>query len=451
MLKGFFHGVGLMAACSLVSSQAAGQGTVHLKGRLLDMGTTEVPMRYDGASSLLGDSRDMVIHTDAEGNFDMTVDMEAPTYYNICRNTLYLTPGDDMTLTITQNNDEAEFEGQGAEVNNYMKYRLFPHGGSFLDGGSNLRADFASTQAMIDSLAAERLQQLEQLTTATPAFKRLEKARVQADILNSYMHFASYFSYRPGQEGTDMRALDKEVRQQCAERARAILTELNAPDLLDVNVVRSVLGVSEDGHYSDWTQGIVFASRIRELYKAAGYANQLQYGVSVAQYDSLTREIAELPSADFRKELEHKLKTVSQLMPGRPAPDFKMTDMEGKEYRLSDLKGKLLYVDLWATWCGPCCQESPYFEAMAEKFVGEDILFVPVSMDAHRKAWTDYVTYHKKKLFQYNSVDGELTRGWMIHGIPRFLIIDRDFNIVDAYAPRPSQEETEQLLRSLLK
>lgn len=99
--------------------------TVHLKGQLLDMGSQNVRMRFDGAASMLGDSRDILLKTDAAGYFDTTFVLKEPTYYTISRNTLYLTPGDDMTIKVTQTNTEAEFSGIGAEANNYMKFRLF--------------------------------------------------------------------------------------------------------------------------------------------------------------------------------------------------------------------------------------------------------------------------------------------------------------------------------------
>ena len=81
--------------------------TVHLKGQLLDMGSQNVRMRFDGAASMLGDSRDILLKTDAAGYFDTTFVLKEPTYYTISRNTLYLTPGDDMTIKVTQTNTEA--------------------------------------------------------------------------------------------------------------------------------------------------------------------------------------------------------------------------------------------------------------------------------------------------------------------------------------------------------
>lgn len=96
-----------------------------MKGQLFDMGSRNVRMRFDGAASMLGDSRDILLKTDAAGYFDTTFVLKEPTYYTISRNTLYLTPGDDMTIKVTQTNTEAEFSGIGAEANNYMKFRLF--------------------------------------------------------------------------------------------------------------------------------------------------------------------------------------------------------------------------------------------------------------------------------------------------------------------------------------
>lgn len=54
-----------------------------------------------------------------------------------------------------------------------------------------------------------------------------------------------------------------------------------------------------------------------------------------------------------------------------------MTDVDGNEKKLSDFRGKLIYIDLWATWCGPCIQESPAFTALSEKY--PDIEFLQIS------------------------------------------------------------------------
>ena len=100
-------------------------GQVHLKGKLQNMPGRTVTMSYDGASSIVGNSRYITLHLDAEGCFHTVISLNKPAYYNISRNTVYLTPGDELTMKITQRNKDAEFLGKGAEANNYLKERLF--------------------------------------------------------------------------------------------------------------------------------------------------------------------------------------------------------------------------------------------------------------------------------------------------------------------------------------
>ena len=79
--------------------------------------------------------------------------------------------------------------------------------------------------------------------------------------------------------------------------------------------------------------------------------------------------------------------------------------MEGNVKHLADFRGKVIYIDLWATWCGPCIQESPAFEALGKKYAGKDIVFLPVSTDITTKPWLRYLDGHKKELTQYHSND----------------------------------------------
>lgn len=448
------HLIHTLAAAALLASAcqpAPAPTTVHLQGQLVDMGTTDVPMRYDGAAFLVGDSRDIILHTDAEGRFDTVLTLTAPTYYSISRNTLYLTPGDDLTLRITQDNRQAEFTGQGASVNTYMKGRLFPKGGSFLEGGSNLRPDFAGTKALVDSLAAVRRAQLDTLTGATDAFKRLEGARITADVANSFLSYPSYAAMRGYLQMTP-ESLDS-VYATLKPDLVPLLRTLTDDELLDVAVVRDVLG-SLATPYTPALEAIAgevtLSPRARELYAAAGQVNRLRHRVDEAQLQAARAFADSLTHTDFADELRAKLDQAARLLKGQPAIDFSFTDTEGKAHRLSDFRGKVLYLDFWATWCGPCIQESPHFEKLATRFKDADVVFIPISTDTGREAWLSYLKAHDKQLPQYNSTDEALRTGWSIHYIPRFVLIDRDFNIADAYAPRPSQPEAAEALQGLL-
>lgn len=423
--------------------------TIHLKGQLKDMGTQEVTMRYNGASSMLGDSRDVTLLTDAEGRFDTVITLTQPEFYSISRNTLYLTPGDDMEVLITTSNKDAVFQGVGAEANTYMKGRLFPKGGSFLEAGGNVRSDFAATQHIVDSLAEIRRSELKALKNVSDEFKTLEEARITADVINSYICYGSY--------AKEYRSLPKEERMVAVENHMKNITgimntmykQLTDEKLLDVAVVRDVLSYQEDD-INGWFNGVVLPDRTQELYAAYKEVAKLRGEVSQEIVDQVNRFIATEKSSDFSNELTHKVAQASKLLPGQPAIDFTLEDVNGNTKKLSDFKGKYIYVDLWATWCGPCIEESPYFESLAGKYKDKEIVFIPVSTDTQKSKWLDYLGEHKKQLTQYNTVDPMLKDGWCIMYIPRFILIDKNFNIVNAYAPRPSTDEVVNLLDSIL-
>ena len=80
-----------------------------------------------------------------------------------------------MEVYITTDNREAVFKGKGAEMNTYMKGRLFPKGGSFLGELRNRKGSFEEIKVAVDSLAQLRMAELERVKEATPAFKELEK------------------------------------------------------------------------------------------------------------------------------------------------------------------------------------------------------------------------------------------------------------------------------------
>ena len=405
--------------------------TVHLKGQLLDMGSQNVRMRFDGAASMLGDSRDILLKTDASGHFDTTFVLKEPTYYTISRNTLYLTPGDDMTIKVTQTNTK---------------------GGSYLEAGGNLRGDFVSTKALVDSLAAIRMHTLDTLSNVSDAFKKLETARIKADIINSYICYASYSRMFAGVKNEEeMRAKWNEFNVSLTQDVTPLYKEIMNEDMLNVAVVRDVLSYQEDSTLASlWFKDISIPARTTELYACAKIVDNLRNEASEQTVNEAKAFLQTVKNADFVTEIEGKIVQASKLLPGQPAIDFEMLDVEGNVKHLADFRGKVIYIDLWATWCGPCIQESPAFEALGKKYAGKDIVFLPVSTDTTTKPWLRYLDGHKKELTQYHSNDVALKESWAIMYIPRFILIDKDFNIVNAYAPRPSSEEIGTLIDSVL-
>ena len=130
--------------------------------------------------------------------------------------------------------------------------------------------------------------------------------------------------------------------------------------------------------------------------------------------------------------------------PGQAAINFTYKDANGKDVSLSDFKGKMVFVDVWATWCGPCIKEMPHIEKLMEEYKGKDIVFMGISIDAEKDKvkWQNFLKEKKVQGIQlYAGKDSDLTKIYNISSIPRFMLFDKKGNVVSIDAPRPSEPE----------
>ena len=129
--------------------------------------------------------------------------------------------------------------------------------------------------------------------------------------------------------------------------------------------------------------------------------------------------------------------------------------MQGKEVALSDFKGKVVYIDIWATWCGPCKGEIPYMGKLEEEFKdNSNMVFMSVSIDAQKdqQKWKDMVKEKQMKgvqLFAGSRAD-DIAKPYKVKGIPRFILVGKDGNLISSEAPRPSSAEIRPLLKKAL-
>ncbi|MEO8533062.1 MAG: TlpA disulfide reductase family protein [Flavobacterium sp.] len=141
---------------------------------------------------------------------------------------------------------------------------------------------------------------------------------------------------------------------------------------------------------------------------------------------------------------------------GKASPEFDYENHKGGKVKLSELKGKYVYIDLWATWCGPCRAEIPFLQKVEEKYHGKNIEFVSISIDVQKdhEKWKKFVTDKQlggTQLFSDNDWKSAFVTNYEVTGIPRFILIDPQGNVVDANAARPSSPELQTQLDSLLK
>ena len=128
----------------------------------------------------------------------------------------------------------------------------------------------------------------------------------------------------------------------------------------------------------------------------------------------------------LRKERDSTLKTAEPIQPGLEMPNFTFPDINGKEVSLSDHRGKVVLVNVWATWCPPCRQEMPSMQSLYEKFKGENFEILAVSIDSEgREAVAPFM--RKMNLTFPALLDpGETIRSlYGITGVPESFIIDK--------------------------
>jgi thiol-disulfide isomerase/thioredoxin len=164
----------------------------------------------------------------------------------------------------------------------------------------------------------------------------------------------------------------------------------------------------------------------------------------------------------YTSYFKQKLKMKALFAKGTPSPTFSnYENHNGKTNSLSDFKGKYVYIDIWATWCGPCKAEIPALKALESKYHNRNIEFVSISVDDARRsgtmekaheAWKTMVSEKELtgvQLFTGNGWEADFVQNYKVNGIPRFILIDPNGNIVDADAPRPSSKKLTELLENL--
>ncbi len=150
---------------------------------------------------------------------------------------------------------------------------------------------------------------------------------------------------------------------------------------------------------------------------------------------------------------ESKLKSMAYN--GKSMVNFNYKNFKGGNSSLSDYKGKYVYIDIWATWCGPCLQEIPHLKAIEHEFEGSNIVFLSISVDQPKdeEKWKKMVADKSLggvQLMADAAFNSEIIKEYGVMGIPRFMLVDPEGKILNADAPRPSDPSLKKLFKSLL-
>lgn len=174
--------------------------------------------------------------------------------------------------------------------------------------------------------------------------------------------------------------------------------------------------------------------------------------------DDMEQQLANYLAVSTNEKAKAEAKAVYEqyknLKKGGDAKDFTMQDAKGKTYSFKDFRGKMLVIDVWATWCGPCCAQIPHYAKLVEQFKGnKNVEFISISLDSDKQKWLRKVAQDKPKWKQFICPDdfkSDLCKNYDINAIPRFMVFSKDGKVVDLDAPVPSSGELKTLIEKNL-
>jgi peroxiredoxin len=131
------------------------------------------------------------------------------------------------------------------------------------------------------------------------------------------------------------------------------------------------------------------------------------------------------PETTPQKEaLQKPVRTDPSEWVGKPAPDFQVTDLKGEALSLKDYRGQIVFLDFWATWCGPCIAEMPKIKKTYEKYKDQNFQIIGISLDMAQEPLTTYVEKEGLAWIHYWDESGDLRNLYGVRGIPSAFLVD---------------------------
>ena len=132
------------------------------------------------------------------------------------------------------------------------------------------------------------------------------------------------------------------------------------------------------------------------------------------------------------------------------APDFTLQDLAGKKVRLADLKGKVVLLEFWATWCPPCRAEIPAIERLHTQYGGKGLTVLAIALD--EGGWDEVKAFAAEHKISYTVLKGteDVSAKYMVRLIPSTFLVDKEGTIKKRYMGGGSSEAVEQDIKALL-
>lgn len=180
---------------------------------------------------------------------------------------------------------------------------------------------------------------------------------------------------------------------------------------------------------------------LRNYISSYDYNRNFSKGLSILEKCIHKYSLSEEYISDFKK----KKYTIDRA----PFPDITFYDFEGKEHTFEELKGYYVYIDIWASWCVPCCKEIPHLQKLERELKNPAVKFLSISIDRNEKSWKKKIEEMNLQGNQWINKNNEISSRLNITAIPRFLLYDKDGKLININAFRPSNPQTKEILEKL--
>ncbi|MFL2579713.1 MAG: TlpA family protein disulfide reductase [Parvicellaceae bacterium] len=409
---------------------------VRLSGEITNPNSDKITIRGNGYIK--------VIDVNTNGTFDDTLVIKEGnfTFYDTKESTaMYLAPGYrlDISLDGKEFDETLKYSGIGEKPNNFnASYFLF------------------NEKNAIDSETYKKMENQEYFDYELKTHASLMKLLNESEIENEKFLESQANKFRFQMLNNLITKLGEDY---FAGKTKGIITQYLDSEIDKIDFKDSVLFTSNNDYRyflsSYFVAGLTSGDlKTLELYneelleiQKKSIVTTLKRGISFYNMDKLDlyyQTYVKLASNDKGiNRIKEKYDRIKTLKKGSPSPSFNYPDSSGKNISLESLKGKLVYVDVWATWCGPCKAQIPFLKQLEEKYREEEIAFVSLSIDQLKNIskWKDMIVDKELEGIQIiadKAWRSKFVTDYVIEGIPRFILIDKDGNLMDPMAPRPA-------------
>lgn len=394
------------------------------------------------------------IPIDKNGAFADTLHLKKDGFYELSvgreRTEIYLEKGKNLSVNLNANafDESLKYSGDLANINNFLaaKYlwneQKMDYKEIFSLDENKFKARLDQNQKSIDSLYAANKIADENFKKKLAEEEKYSRALLIENYKDAHRYYSGVEDYRVSDDFYDG------LKDINFKDTLAFRNSVAYQNLLEAHFMRLVN--EETFESGNNNQTVMYLKKVNEALPN-GYAKDkimnsyLQFGLKPDETLDEAYNIYKNsdPNPENLAKLTERYNKLKAITAGNPSPTFNYENHKGGTTDLASLKGKFVYIDVWATWCGPCLREIPSLKEVEKDYHNKNVAFVSISIDEPKDydKWKAMVSEKELggiQLMADNNWKSKFISDYAILGIPRFILIDPQGNIISADAPRPS-------------